>query len=217
MRALVFVGIAACGAAKAPDAVRNRAAPPPKPTCTDERRDAIAKHLQARWNTPAVSIVRCTPGLFPIAGFFIEADDRAGVIALDGTTEIIPFTPRGQLIVATSVVECATVDLNGDGVDEIVETWRRSASGALGSNDWLVIRRIEGNELATIRGPHTSVYHPELGGCTAEVRLAGKTIVISVALLPGIPPSDCLPAGTHMFALEHDAIIELDAAKLSRR
>jgi hypothetical protein len=217
MRVLAFVALAACGGAKAPATVGNRASPPPKPTCTDERRDTIAKHLQARWNIGPVSIVRCTPGLFPTAGFFVETDEHAGVIAADATTEIVPFAPRGQLMVATSIVECATVDLNGDGIDEIVETWRRSASGAMGSNDWLVIRRIEGDELATIRGPHTSVYHPELGGCTAEVRLAGKTIVITVAMLPGIPPSDCLTAGTHTFALESDAIIEIDVAKLSRR
>ena len=214
MRALVFVGIAACGGAKAPDAVGNRAAPPPKPTCTDERQRAIAKHLRGR-NTDEVSIVRCTPGLFPTAGFFIETDEQVGVIALDGRTELVPFRPRLQRMVATSVITCATVDLDGDGVDEIVETWARSASGAMGTNEWLEIRRIEGRELATIRGPHTNVYHPELGGCTAEVRLAGQTIVITVAHLAGIPPSDCLAAGTHTFALEDHAIVETD--RLSRR
>jgi hypothetical protein len=207
MRVLVFVGIAACGGANVPTTVGNRAAPPPKPTCTDERRLAIAKHLQARGNSGPVSIVRCTPGLFPIAGFFVETDDRAGVIATD-LTEIVPFTPRDPV----AIVECATVDLDGDGVDEIVETWRRTDSGA---NDWLEVRRLEGRALATIRGPHTSVSHSELGGCTAEVRLAGKTIVITVEHLAGIPPSDCLSAGIHTFALEDDAIVEID--RLSRR
>ena len=77
------------------------------------------------------------------------------------------------------------------------------------------LAKLDGNALATIRGPHTSVYHPELGGCTAEVRLAGQTIVITVAHLPGIPPSDCLTAGTHTFALEAGAIVETD--RLSRR
>lgn len=212
MRALLFFVIAACGGANQPATVGNRAAPPPKPTCTDERQAAIASHLQARWNTAGVSIVRCTPGLFPTAGFFVETDDQVGVLALDGRTELVPFAPRGQRMVATSVVECATVDLDGDGIDEIVETWRRSATG---SSAWLEIRRIEDSALVTIRGPHTSVYHPELGGCTAEVRLAGQTIVVTVAHLPGIPPSDCLAAGTHTFALERDAIVETD--RLSRR
>jgi hypothetical protein len=215
MRVLLFVVFAACGSTKARESVGNRAAPPPKPACTEERQTALANHLQARWNTPNASIVRCTPGLFPTAGFFIETDDRVGILAADGTTEIVPFASRGELVVSTSVVECATVDLDGDGVDEIVETWRRSPTGQIGSNNWLEVRRIEGTELATIRGPHTSVYHPELGGCSAEVRLAGKTIVITVAHLAGIPPSDCLSIGTHTFALENDAIVETD--RLSRR
>jgi hypothetical protein len=212
MRVLVFVGIVACGGTTAPAPVGNRAAPPPKPACTEARQAALAKHLQARWNTTSVSIVRCTPGLFPIAGFFIETADRVGILGADGT-ELVPFVARTEL--GASVVECATVDLNGDGVDEIVETWRRSAVGDPGSNSWLEVRRIDDRALTTIRGPHTSVYHPDLGGCTAEVRLAGQTIVITVAHLAGIPPSDCLATGTHTFALEEDEIVETD--RLSRR
>ena len=219
MRALsvLLVGaVAACGGAKrGQEVVGNRAAPPPRPACTEERQQQLARHLQARWNTPEVSIVRCTPGLFPTAGFFIETDDRIGVIALDGT-DLVPFAPRGQRMLATSVVECATVDLNGDGTDEIVETWRRSATGRLGSNNWLEVRRIDDHRMITIAGPHTSVFHPDLGACTAEVRLAGRTIVIEVDSPRGIPPSDCLTAGTHTFALEDDALVEIDAT-VSRR
>ena len=210
MRAVFLVGaLAACASRRAPETVGNRAAPPPKPVCTEELQHRFAKDLQARWNTTEVSIVRCTPGLFPIAGFFLETNDRVGVIATDGSV-IVPFEPRGPLPIATSIVECAAVDLDGDGVDEIVETWVRNAGGRLDTNNWLEVRRIEDERLATIRGPHTTVFHPDLGACIAEVRLAGRTIVIEVDSPRGIPPSDCLTAGTHTFALEHDALVEIN-------
>lgn len=220
MRALLLVVIAACGSAKGhPESVRNRAAPPPKPACTDERMAGIENELRARWKTTGVSIVRCTPGLFPTPGFFIgldkDVEHRVGVVGTGGE-EIIAFESEDPRTL-TSVTDCATVDLDGDGIDEIVETWREVAHGRVGSSSWLEIRRLDGAALATIRGPHTSVSHPDLGGCSAEVRLAGQTIVITVESTSGIPPSDCLSPGTHTFALDRDAIVELGAKRISRR
>jgi len=181
--------------------------------------DAMAKHLQARWNTPAPPIVRCTPGLFPTPGFFVEVDDgttnRTGVLADDGTTELVAFASEST-VVATTVVECSTVDLDGDGVDEIVETWQRAPQGTMAATNWLEVRSVREHAFAKARGPFTSVYHPDLGGCSAEVKLAGHTIVVEVHNLPGIPPSDCLAQGTHTFALDKGAVIELAARVTSR-
>ena len=206
MRAVVVLVVSvACGGGRGQLAapIENRAPPPPKPACTPERVDAIASHLRA-------AVVRCVPGRFPTPGFYIvaatDAAHRAGVLADDGTTELVTFTRRieedGHDFVAS-----ATVDLDGDGVDEIVSTLRETRHA--GTTEWIEIERISGTALATIRGPYTSVDHDDLGSCTGELRLAGQTIVIDVEHAPGIPPSDCLAPGPHAFALDGDAIVEI--------
>ena len=211
MRAVSLVVLAACGGASTRvQIVDNRAAPPPKPACTEERVAAIAQHLHARWNTAEPPLVRCIPGLFPTPGFYILAGERAGVLAEDGTTELVAFVPA-----APNVIACATVDLNGDGTDEIVETLEQRERAS--TTQWLEIQRIDDRTLTRLRGPHTNVDHRDLGGCTAEVQLAGQTIVITVAHAPGIPPSDCLKPGTHTFALDKRAIVEIDRTRITRR
>jgi hypothetical protein len=195
VRALV-VFFLACGGAPPPKAVGNRAAPPPKPSC-----GALV------WNRPG-SILRCTPGLFPTAGFYVElADGESGIVSLDGS-DLVAFTAREPSVFA-SVRDCATVDLDGDGVDEIVETMHRDPHEPMfGTETWLGVRRLRDGALVSLTGPYTSVTRQDLGACRGDVRLAGRTIVVTVETVTGIPPSDCLAAGTHTFALTQSAIVE---------
>jgi hypothetical protein len=219
MRAAVVlvVSVACGGGGKLAQPVGNRAPPPPLPACTEERVAAIAAVLQTRWHRDEPPAVRCVPGRFPTPGFYILADTgddhRAGVLADDGTTELVAFARRA-LPDDHAVIACATVDLDGDGVEEIVETLRETRHA--GTTEWIEIERITGARLATIRGPYTSVDHDDLGGCAGELRLAGQTIVIEVAHAPGIPPSDCLAAGPHAFALDDNAVVEIDT-RITRR
>jgi hypothetical protein len=187
--------VVACGGARSPKAVGNRAAPPAKPDC-----GALV------WNRPS-SILRCTPGLFPTAGFYVEVvDGESGIVALDGS-DLVPFTARDKAVF-TGVRDSQTVDLDGDGVDEIVETMHRDPHEPMsGTETWLEVRRIRDRRLVSLTGPYTSVTRQDLGTCRGEVRLAGRTIVVTVETT-GLPPSDCLTAGTHTFALTQNAIVE---------
>lgn len=160
------------------------------------------------WKRPG-SILRCTPGLFPTAGFYVElAGGSSGVVASDGS-DLVPFAEYRDLSRLAFVRDCAAVDLDGDGVDEIVETMHRDPHDPIfGTETWLEVRRLGPRTLVSLKGPYTSVRRHELGACRGEVRLAGRTIVITVETLDGIPPSDCLAPGTHTFALTQSAIVE---------
>ncbi|MDQ3366117.1 MAG: hypothetical protein M3680_11890 [Myxococcota bacterium] len=213
MRALVLV-LAACAAApRAPALIANRAAPPPRPACTDEQIAAFAQQLQARWRTTEVPLVRCLGGRFPAPGYFLAVQlegnrHLAGIIDAGSSNESAPFRDEPAPTAAAAIAAYDLADLDGDGTDEIIETWRESARGGLASGTWLAVRRLEDRALTRIEGPHTDVYHRELGSCSADVQLADRTIVITIAVTR-LPPSDCLPAGTHTFALADDRVIKL--------
>ena len=53
-------------------------------------------------------------------------------------------------------VDVKAIDLDGDGTDEIVEEVRRSAEGKMGSDSWLVIKKVDNHALTDIRGPKVS-------------------------------------------------------------
>ncbi len=203
MRASLLL-LTACSATPTSKPVENRAAPPPKPACTESQLATINTHIQARWNTGELSVVRCTPGWFPTPGYFVEAATEttrwAGVLASDGFTELVHFAASPRPPSTTSLVHCATGDLDGDGIDEIIQTWQRT--GTLGSDTWLEIVHVGGGAVARSQGPHTSVDHPDLGSCAGDVRIAGRTIVITVENGTGLPPSDCLLPGTHAFGFD---------------
>ena len=215
--ATAMIAAAACGPAPPPTpALANQAAPPPRPVCSDARVAELARELRARWGAEDELVLRCVPGMFPAAGLFIEAVSRAadpavhrtGIISADGRTEIAPFRDVRMLPVATSIVDYATADLDLDGIDEIVETWTKRAHGMMGSETWLVLRRLEARRLEPIRGPHLDIFFPELGACDARLELARGVLVVVVTGLRGIPPSDCLAPGTHTFVLRGGELVE---------
>ena len=204
--------VAACAGRAAADTAGEPPGKRPGMACTKERVAELAQRLRERWSVGELEL-RCVAGQFGAPGYFIDArgpDDlhRAGILAADGRSDIVPFTDVGHMMVATSIVGYAAGDLDGDGVDEIVEHWRRSAHGRMGSDNWLVVRKIAGGKLSRIPGPHVSIYDPVLGRCSAEWKLAPRALVVTVQSVSEMPPSDCLSPGVHTFTLKDGALVK---------
>jgi hypothetical protein len=206
MRPLLLVMlVGACGAKALEPTIANhqRAS---RLICTDAEVQRLTALLKERWDVPALSL-RCEAGQFRAAGYFVEAQlaglRRTGIVDPSGT-ELVPFRDEPATEPFTFITGYRAADLDGDGEDEIIESWRRIPSQSLPDN-WLVIRLVSGNRLVRIKGPHISRYHPELGGCSGSWQLRPRagvlTIDVRVYVLPGIPPTDCLPAGKHRFSL----------------
>lgn len=206
LASLLLLG--ACGATpRSVPTIANRAPLPPRPTCD---LPAIADYLRARWQVVGPVEVDCTPGRFPAPGFFVEA--RAGehhqIGILDAGTfrEVAPFVDEARRPDMVTTIQRASADLDGDGVDEIVETWRNSAHAHTGIGNRVVVRHVHDRRLSIIAGPHVAIFHPGLGGCWAEARVEPRGVVVTVEHVMGIPPSDCLEIGVHHFVLERGSM-----------
>ena len=148
--------------------------------------------------------LRCIAGEFSAPGYYIEAVDgpvrRVGVVDPSGV-ELVAFADEPADTTASYVTNFWTVDLDGDGQDEVIESWRRGASYPQRPDSWLLVRVMANRKLRMVKGPFLSRYHPDLGSCTATWELRARAIIVAVAVTPGIPASDCLPAGKHRFEL----------------
>lgn len=178
--------------------------------CANDVVERLTQMLQERWDVPGV-ILRCTAGQFRSAGYFIEAtvngDRRTGIVDPSGA-ELVPFKDEPRTDAYSFIAGHVAADLDKDGQDEIIESWRRSPSHALHPDNWLVIRVVSGKRLLRIKGPYLDRYHPELGSCSGTWHLRRGAIDVAISVGPGIPPSDCLPAGKHRFELRGNALVD---------
>lgn len=211
---LLLVG---CAGAAQPAVLMNRAPTPPKPACTEALTAEVAEELAAQWRIAERIEVRCIAGWFPEPGFYVagtahQAGLRAsGVLAANGRERLVAFDREAPQDGAR-VVDITAADLDGDGVDEILESWRAGIDPTVrGSDSWVIVRRRAGPRLQRIEGPHLSVSHPNLGACTATSEVAGAELVIHVATARGIPPSACLAEGKHTFRLRKNALVGAQA------
>ena len=177
--------------------------------CTAEVEAHLMKILRDRWAVPAVRL-RCTAGRFRTVGYFLEATSngvrRTGIVDPSGAV-LVPFVDEPRDDPSTFIASYRAADLDADGEDEIIESWRRRPSHATPDN-WLVIRTVSGKRLLRIKGPYLSRSHPELGSCSGTWRLGRGTIDIIIRVGAGIPPSDCLPAGEHRFELRGRVLVD---------
>jgi hypothetical protein len=195
--------------------LENRASVTARPQCTEELVNRFATMLRDRWRVDRLEL-RCAAGSFGVAGYFLEASNaqlrRVGVVDASGA-ELVAFVDEPELERGTFLNGYVAADLDGDGHDEIIESWRRVSPDSAGPDHWLVIRRIgDGELIARIQGPYLSRFHPDLdGGCSGtwqlrDTRLGSQAIIVAVERFPGLPPSDCLPEGRHVFALRGSSL-----------
>lgn len=71
-----------------------------------------------------------------------------------------------------------------------------------------MVRRLAGATLATIEGPHVSIFYPGSGRCSASWRVKRNVLYVQVDSVAQTPPSKCLSAGTHKFRLREGALRE---------
>lgn len=203
--------LAGVGGPERPLLAQEPPTPRPGATCSEEERAALLPSL--RRQSPDSELRLCAPGRFPALGYIVLVASRGGLrqgilgAGGQGTRGPLSELPRAPL--ATSLVELAAVDLDGDGVDEIIEVWRRSAHGKMGSDNWLVARRVTDTGLGPrLPGPHLSIYFPDLGHCRARWSVATPAIVVHVEEASRLTPSDCLALGTHRFVLRGERLVE---------
>lgn len=184
----------------------------PERECSEATKAELTKRIAKRW--PSAEVRSCAAGKFGAAGYVVDVHGenfhRLGVLAVDGGADLAAFVDVLNRGVATSVLGYAAVDFDGDGVDEIVEWWRKSAHGRMGSDNWLDVRRLAKGKLSErIAGPHVSVFFPEMGSCYATWKVDANSIVVVVENTRELPPSICLPVGKHRFRLKGNTLVEL--------
>jgi hypothetical protein len=200
---LLFLMLVACSGAR-PLPLQNTVGAT-RPQCTPQLVERLVTTLRTRWKVDKLE-ARCAAGNFGTTGYFLEVRNaalhRTGIVDASGAG-LVPFVEEAELEPGTFINGYVTADLDDDGEDEIIESWRRDAYPNLASDNWLAVRRVGGGRFsARIQGPYLSRHHPDLAGaCTARWEVRAHAIVVAVKRRPGIPPIDCLPEGRHSFEL----------------
>lgn len=188
--------------------------------CTDTARAKMETALSERAHLTGASLTCVTIALASQPGYFVELTGRRGdapvrlhgVIALDGTTELVKLSPavsRG-IQIPRAMVWFETLDLDGDGADDILAHRR---DPRFERAEWLDVTAVRGDALVEIEGPPVAYDDPDLEetcrGILSETR-AGKAthLVITVAASSG-ESEHCLPVGRHELALAGDRLADV--------
>lgn len=174
---------------------------------------ALAKQLGARWKAEHGLEVRCAGGRFPERGLFVEARwgsvRRVGIVSVDRRREIVPFIEMvADRTVRPVMKELLVADIDGNGIDEVVDAWRRERYGA--SGDQMVVWATEGLEIERIDGPRLNAFRPGLGGCRARAEVSEGGVAVIVRTSHGLPPVDCLRSGKHRFVIVGRRMVQLE-------
>jgi hypothetical protein len=222
MRRLCLLALVACG--------RSTDAPPAPPSahakvawqeCTEAARAKMETVLSERMHLTGGALTCVTVGLASQPGYFVELTGKRGdapvrlhgVLALDGTTELVKLSPavsRG-IQIPRAMVWFETVDLDGDGTDDILAHRR---DPRFERAEWLDVTAVRGDALVEIEGPPIAYDDPDLEetcrGMLSEARAGkGTHLVIDVAASSG-ESDHCLSVGRHVLALSGDRLVNVN-------
>jgi hypothetical protein len=136
-----------------------------------------------------------------------------GVLALDGTTELIKLSPavsRG-IQIPRAMVWFETVDLDGDGNEDLLAHRR---DPRFERAEWLDVVAVRGDALVEIEGPPVAYEDPDLeetcrGTLTEQRAGAATQLVVTVAGSSG-ESEHCLGPGKHVLALSGDRLVSIN-------
>jgi hypothetical protein len=226
MRHVPYLVIAmACSHPTAP--VANHASmksAPNRPACP-----ADARVLVQGWRLEDATDLRveCAGGFFGQPGWFLQATYEAdaetygasGIVATDGRTELVRH--NAEAISWSDHYDLSAryqaVDLNGDGVDELVKLEDDTHHGyqTLSAS----VLYVRDGKLAEIDGPLVSyddsavqLQPGSVNACEGAVTVHGRDIVIIVRARRG-RPDGCLALGKHVFELRGDKLVEMSSVR----
>jgi len=224
---VTLLALVACGRGSSSDPPR----PPPGRAkvawqeCTEVARAKMEAALTARLHLEKLDAAGSALTCVTIAhagqpAYFVELTGRRGdapvrlhgVIALDGTTELVklaPAVPRG-IEIPRAVVWFETIDLDGDGAEDILAHRR---DPRFERAEWLDVVAVRGDALVEVEGPPVAYDDPDLEetcrGTFSEHRAGAAThLVIDVAASSG-ESEHCLTPGHHELALAGDRLADV--------
>ncbi len=70
-----------------------------------------------------------------------------------------------------------------------------------------MVQRVVKHAFVDVKGPHVSIYWPDIGRCSGEWSVTPTSVVVTISSADR-PPNDCLAVGTHTFHLVNGALVE---------
>jgi hypothetical protein len=195
--------------------------------CTETARARMEAALVAREGLEKLDAQREAPALTCVtiqlgtqAGYFVELVGRRGgepvrlhgVLALDGTTELIALGPAASrgVQIPRAIVWFETIDLDGDGTDDLIAHRR---DPRFERAEWIDVIAVRGRSLVDIAGPPVAHEDPDVDeACTGTLseRRDGAATHLVVAVSSSTGDSEhCLARGKHELALTGDRLVEV--------
>ena len=170
---------------------------------------------RAPMDAKRIQIAACVWGKFAGPGWYVEhlvpwaKDSKAEVgppggevfVAKDGTIAASHFSE------GATPLEARAIDLDGDGVDEIVITNKWTSTMTPESGERLSVERVNDSKIDSLFSKNISAhsgFRSEVTDCTGKLAIeavagGGKQLVVTVKVKHDTDVPTCMTAGRHVF------------------